>query len=179
MLPEPLHPAIVHFPIVLGILLPISALATLWAIRRGAAPRKAWAITVAVAGALFVASFVAVRTGEAEEDRVEHVVSEATLHEHEEAGERFLLLSGVLALIMAAGLAGGTVGSAGRWLGTAGTAVLVVAAVQVGSEGGELVYEQGAASAYVDAGSVSDAAAPARYADGEREDHDDDDGEEH
>lgn len=149
MIPEPLHPAIVHFPIVLAVLLPISALATLWAIRRGASARRAWAITVAIAGALFVASFAAVRTGDAEEDRVEQVVSEAVLHEHEEAGERFLLLSGVLTLVMATGLAGGALGGVGRWLGTAGTAFLVVAAVQVGSAGGDLVYEHGAASAYI------------------------------
>lgn len=172
MLPEPLHPAIVHFPIVLAVLLPISALATMWAIRRGASARKAWAITVAVAGALFLTSFAAVRTGDAEEDRVEEVVSEAALHEHEEAGERFLLLSGILGLVLVAGLASGAVGSAGRWLGTAGTAVLLVAAIDVGSAGGELVYEHGAGSAYVDgAAAVADGMAARR----DREDHEDED----
>ena len=49
MLPNPLHPAVVHFPIVFMFLLPISAGVALWAIRRGANPLKAWAVPVAFA----------------------------------------------------------------------------------------------------------------------------------
>lgn len=33
MLPDPLHPALVHFPVVLGFLLPVVALVPLWSIR--------------------------------------------------------------------------------------------------------------------------------------------------
>jgi len=44
MLPNPLHPAVVHFPIVLALLLPIFAIGALWTIRRGARPRRAWGI---------------------------------------------------------------------------------------------------------------------------------------
>ena len=166
MIPEPLHPAIVHFPIVLAVLLPIFALGALWAIRGGASVRRAWGVAVLAAAVLAASAFVAVRTGEAQEDRVESVVGEAALHEHEEAGERFLVLSAVLALVMATGLAGGPLGRAGRWVGTAGAVVLVAAAVQVGAAGGELVYQHGAASAYVDTTSGPDAA-PARAVDRE------------
>ena len=41
MLPEPLHPAIVHFPIVLTFLAPLAAGAALWAGRRGVRPSRA------------------------------------------------------------------------------------------------------------------------------------------
>lgn len=152
MLPEPLHPAVVHFPIVLAVLLPIFAAGAWWAIRRGARPRPMWALPVALAAALALSAFVALRTGESQEERVESVVAEQPLHEHEEAGERFLVLSGILAVVMAGGLLSGTAGSASRLVGTVGAVALVAAAVQVGDAGGQLVYRHGAASAYVDSG---------------------------
>ena len=105
MLPDPLHPAVVHFPIVFVVLLPLVIATVLWAIRRGAQPRRAWAIPVLLAAALVGSSWVALRTGEAQEERVEDVVARRPLHEHEEAGERFLVLSGILLLIAAGGLA--------------------------------------------------------------------------
>lgn len=151
MLLEPLHPAVVHFPIVLAVLLPIFALGTLWAIRRGARPRLAWAIPLALAGALVGSTYVALETGEAQEERVEQVVAEQALHSHEEAAERFMVLSGILFVVMAGGLLAGTPGTAARLVGTAGAVILVAAAVQVGDAGGKLVYQHGAASAYVDA----------------------------
>ncbi|NIP80713.1 MAG: hypothetical protein GWM90_16430 [Gemmatimonadetes bacterium] len=157
MLPDPLHPAIVHFPIVLAVLLPAFAVGALWAIRRGARPGWAWAVPLALAAVLAGSSWLAVETGEAQEDRVEDVVGEQVLHAHEEAGERFLVLSGILLLIMGAGLLKGRAGSASRLVGTVGAAALVIAAVQVGDAGGKLVYEHGAAAAYAspDAGGAA------------------------
>lgn len=144
----PLHPLVVHFPIVLVILLPIVAGVALWAIRRGASVRRAWLAPLAVGIALTVSAFVAVRTGSAQEDRVEHVVPRQSIHTHEEAGERLMILSGVLVVVAAAGLVRGTVGRAGRVLTTVGALGLVAAGVQVGHSGGQLVYRDGAASAY-------------------------------
>jgi uncharacterized membrane protein len=149
MLPEPLHPAVVHFPMVLVVLLPLVALVALWAIRRGARPGRAWLAPLAVAAALTLSAWLAIRTGEAEEERVEAVVSEQVLHEHEEAAERFLVLSGVLLLVTGVGLLRNTFGTSARVLATAGAFGLILAGVQVGSAGGDLVYSHGAASAYV------------------------------
>jgi len=148
MLPVPLHPAVVHFPIVLAVLLPISAVLGLWAIRRGTSPLRAWVIPAALALALAGSAWVALETGEAEEERVEAFVSEAAIHDHEEAAERFLLFSGVVALVAGLGLVSGSVGAAARLVASAGTVVILIAAVQVGARGGELVYEHGAAQAY-------------------------------
>lgn len=147
----PLHPMIVHFPMVLVILLPLFALGALWLVRRGAAPVRAWSLPLAFAAALFVSSFLAVNTGGQEEDRAERVVPENALHAHEEAGERFLWLSGALLVIVAAGLVPGIVGRGARLVGTAGAVALVFAGIQVGKAGGELVYVHGAASAYASA----------------------------
>lgn len=148
MLPSPLHPAVVHFPIVLAVLLPIFAIGALVAIRQGVPALRAWAFPLVFAAALTAGTWLAVETGEAEEDRVEEVVGHDVLHEHEEAGERFLVLSGILLLVAGAGLAPGKVGSAARFLATLGTVGLLVVGLQIGSSGGELVYEHGAASAY-------------------------------
>jgi len=144
----PLHPLVVHFPVVLAVLLPISALVALRVIGKGTTPRSAWALPVAVAAALTVSAFVATETGEREEDRVERVVGDAAVHGHEEAAERFLVLSGVLLLVAAVGLAPRTVGEAARLLTAVGAVGLLAAGVQVGHSGGELVYRHGAASAY-------------------------------
>lgn len=151
MLPDPLHPSVVHFPIVLTFLLPISVIAAIWVIRKSATPRRVWSAPLAIAAALWLSAFVATRTGENEEDRVESVVaSEAVIHDHEESAERFLLLSGVLLLVAGTGLFGGVVGRAGRLVTAAGALGLVGAAYQVGHSGGELVYRHGAAAAYVE-----------------------------
>ncbi len=150
MLPEPLHPVIVHFPVVLALLLPIFAGGALWAIRRGARPLRAWAIPAALAAALALSSWVAVETGEAAEDTVERVVPHAAMETHEDAAELFLVASGVLAVVAVAGLARGAAGRTARVSAALGTLALVALAFRVGHSGGQLVYRYGAASAYTD-----------------------------
>jgi uncharacterized membrane protein len=144
----PLHPVVVHFPIVLAVLLPISAIWALWAIRKGTTPLRAWSVPAAMAVALALSALAAVKTGEAQDERVERVVAEQPLETHEEAAETFLALSSGLALLVAAGLVRGRAGGIARMLGTAGAAGLVAVAVYVGHSGGKLVYQYGAASAY-------------------------------
>ena len=144
----PLHPLVVHFPIVLAILLPIAAVVALWAIRRGTSARRGWAVPLALAAALALGAFVATKTGDLEEDRVERIVPRRALHDHEEEGERFFIFSGILLLVTAAGLLHGRAGRAARIVSTAGAIGLVVAAVQVGHSGGTLVYRYDAARAY-------------------------------
>lgn len=151
----PLHPLVVHFPVVLVVLLPIFALAALWAIRRGTTARRAWLVPLAVSLALVASAAVATNTGEAQEETVEKVVPERSMHEHEEAGERFLVLSGVLLLVMAVGVVPGTVGRAARLVATAGSVALVAAGIQVGHSGGLLVYRDNAASAYATPGGAA------------------------
>ena len=156
MLPNPLHPVIVHFPIVLVVLLPLFIGGALWAIRRGASPRLAWAAPLAAAVALTGSAWLSVRTGQAQEERVEAVVPEAPFKAHEEAAEQFLAFSGVFLLVTGAGLAGGLVGRAARYVTVAGALGLLVAGVRVGDTGGKLVYTHGAASAYATSANTPD-----------------------
>ena len=145
----PLHPAVVHFPVVLAMLLPVVALAAALVVRRGGDARKTWLPVVIVAAGLAVSSFVAVRTGQAEEDTVEAVVPESAIHEHEERAELFFPLTVALLVVTAAGLASGQVATVARW--TSVGAALAVAGVgfAVGHSGGELVYVHNAGAAYV------------------------------
>ncbi|MFQ5538653.1 MAG: DUF2231 domain-containing protein [Gemmatimonadota bacterium] len=172
-MPEPLHPAVVHFPVVLAVLLPVVAIGVFIAIRRGVSPRS-WLVVVAMGGALALSSWVAVETGEEQEEVVEVVVPEGALEKHEEAGEALLVTSGVLFLLLAAGMAPGRVGSALRAVSSVASLALVLLAYNVGRSGGELVYEHGAAQAY-----VKNASSGVSGAKGERERHEvpsDDDG---
>ena len=139
-LPSPLHPAVVHFPIVLMILLPVAALGALWAIRRGTAPIRAWAIPVALAAGLTLSAWAAVETGESQGEKVEDTLGEQAVESHEDAAERFLLLSGAVLVVSAAGLLRGAVGRTARVVGTIAALGLIAAGYQVGHSGGRLVY---------------------------------------
>lgn len=161
MIPNPLHPAIVHFPIVFAVLLPFVAVGALWMIRRGTAARRAWLFPLALAGVLTLSAFVAVKSGQAQESRVEDVVGERAVHGHEEAGELFLVLSGVLLAVAAVGMAPGVAGRAARIVATLGAVAVLGAGYRVGASGGELVYRHGAASVYaLQGGAAATPAAP-------------------
>ena len=166
MLPDPLHPAVVHFPIELAWLAPGLALLTLLAIRRGSLPARAWAAVVLVQVLLAASAWLALETGEDQEERVERVVAERHIEEHEEAAERLLAASVAAFVLSTAGLLGGRIGGAGRVATIAVGVGALAAASVVGHSGGELVYRHGAASAYVDeAAPLPDVAAPSQRAD--------------
>lgn len=148
MLPDPIHPAVVHFPVVLAFLLPISAFIAIWTIRRGSRPARAWLVPLAIAGALSLSSWVSVQTGEGQGERVERVVPEQRLDSHEEAAEAFLTATIAVFLVMAGGLVRGRIGTTARWAAAAGSCALIAGAAYVGHTGGQLVYKYGAASAY-------------------------------
>ncbi len=155
MLPDPLHPAVVHLPIALAILVAGFAVPGLVLIHRGLLPSRSWAGVVLLQAILVGSGWVALETGEDEEERVERVVAERHIETHEEAAERFLLVAGIGLLACGAGLLPERIGAWGRVAGTLAAFGVLAAGVAVGHSGGELVYKYGAASAYVDtAGNV-------------------------
>lgn len=150
MLPDPLHPAMVHFPIALTAIIPLFVIGALVAIRRGAPPLKAWGLVVALMALLASSAILTAETGHDAEEEVEDFVDEDPIHEHEERADNLRNLAIVTVLVSAVGLAGGKVGAAGRGLGSALSVVLLVMSYGVGKSGGELVYEHGAANAYLE-----------------------------
>jgi uncharacterized membrane protein len=173
MIPDPLHPAIVHFPIVLAVLAPILAAAAFWAIHSGRATRRSWLGIVVLQIALVCATWAATETGEREEERVERVVAERHIEEHEEAAERFLALAALVLPLAAAGLLTGPIGTLNRALTIALSVATLGAAGAVGHSGGELVYRHGAAAAYVQPG-PNELGSPLAYS-GHDDDYDNDD----
>lgn len=148
----PLHPILVHFPIVLAALLPLLVLAYWSAGRRFASARKSWAGLVLMHILVFGSAYLAMQSGERDEERVEKVLaSETPLETHEHKGELFLWLSGLAVPLAALGLAPGMLGLSGRAFASMASLAIVFAAAQAGHSGGKLVYNHGAAAAYAGA----------------------------
>lgn len=168
MLPDPIHPAIVHFPIVFSVLLPLMAVGALLLARRGTPIRTVWLGVVGGAALLAGSAWLAVETGEQQEEQVEDVLSEAPLDTHQDRATGFLYLAAGTLVLTGAGLARGKIGQAGRAAGTVAALALLPAGYLVGHSGGELVYKYGAAQAYSSGARVS--AESHRTGDGEDRD---------
>lgn len=151
MMPDPLHPAVVHLPLALAVLLPGLAMLGTFLIHRGFLPTRAWALLVLLQALLVGSAWSALETGEDQEDRVEGFVAERLIEAHEEEAERFLLLAGIGLLAMTVGLLPRDAGRVGRVVGSACAFGVLAAGLAAGHSGGELVYRHGAANAYVDA----------------------------
>jgi uncharacterized membrane protein len=151
MLPDPIHPSIVHFPIVLTALLPLLVAGAFLLARKGTPIRTAWLGVTTAAALLAGSAWLAVETGEQQEERVENVVGDQPLGTHEERATLFLYLAAGTLAVTLAGLARGRAGQLGRAAATAAALVLLPAGYLVGHSGGELVYKYGAAQAYVSA----------------------------
>lgn len=160
MIPDPLHPAMVHFPIALASLVPMFAILAALAIRAGWIPTRAWLAVVLMQAILAGSAWVAHETGENEEEKVEKVVEERYIEEHEEAADLLLWSAAITFAISLVGVAGGTVGTVGRAVSILAMFVVAGASVPAGKLGGELVYHHGAASAYVQTGEAAPAAPP-------------------
>lgn len=171
------HPKVVHIPIALGVLMPLLAGGVLLAWWRQWLPARSWMLVVALQAILLGSGIVALQTGESEEDRVERVVPERAIEEHEEAAEVFVWTSGGVLGLMLLALA---ISRSKAALPTAAVAALGTLAVlglgyRTGQAGGDLVYRHNAASAYTSSaqGSMgSRGRAPSPYG---GEEHDDDD----
>lgn len=144
------HPKLVHVPMALGVLMPIISAGLLLAWWRKWLPPRAWLVAVGLQAALVGSGILAMKTGSAQEDRVEAVVAESAIERHEEAAEQFVWASGaVLALmLLAAAAAARRPGPAFATVATLGTVVVLGFGYRTGEAGGALVYEHGAARAY-------------------------------
>lgn len=169
----PTHPLFVHLPMALAVLMPLLSFGLLLAWWRGWFRPRTWSIAVAAQALLAVSGFVAMRTGEADEERVERVVAESAIEAHEEAAELFtwsavlVLALSVLPLLLHRRPAPAQVAALGASVAT--LAVLGLG-YRVGAAGGELVYRHGAANAFTTAAGAQ--ALPATTPRGDRDDDD-------
>lgn len=150
------HPKLVHLPIGLAVLMPLVAGGLLLAWWRRWLPARAWVIALALQAVLVGSGILALRSGEAEEERVERVVAERFIEEHEEAAEAFVWASGGVLAVMLLGLALSSrrAGPVAATVATLGTVVVLGLGYRTGQAGGDLVYRHGAGQAYVSGGAT-------------------------
>jgi len=129
-------------------LLPLVALVAILVIRGRSSPRPIWAVVVVVGALLAGSTWLAVQTGEDDEEMVEEAVPEGPVERHEEAGERLLILSGLLAVVLAAGWTSGRYGAFFRYAGLGATILVAASGIATGHSGGTLVYQHNAARVY-------------------------------
>lgn len=96
----PLHPIAVHFPIAIGMLMPLLIIIVILGIKRWSWPQQIWNVLVVFQFVCVVSSFAAVNLGEKDEDRIKSSVSSEMLEEHEELGEKVPWTSGILLIVM-------------------------------------------------------------------------------
>lgn len=146
----PLHPALVHLPLALAFVMPILAIGFAWASWTERIRPRSWIAVVALQAVLLAAGLVAMNTGEREEDRVERIVPEAALEQHEEYASQFVWATGVTLVLAALVLVTPkrTIVRSLTVATVAGSLVVAAAAVRVGDAGGRLVYEHNAGAAY-------------------------------
>ena len=145
----PLHPAVVHLPLGLAILMPLLALAFTLAWWKGWASRRAWALVFGLQLLLVGAGLFVKQTGEREARNARRVLVRGTIHPHSQAADYFVWASGATLLIAGLGLV--LRERRARWAAvgaTAATFAVAAIAVRVGHLGGELVYVKGAATVY-------------------------------
>jgi uncharacterized membrane protein len=147
----PLHPAIVHLPLGVALIVPLVALALTFALWRGRWPTSVWGLVVGLQVLVVGGAGFAMRTGEQEEDRVEHVVAHKLIHEHEEKAEAFMGSAWAVLFLSAGVLLARRKPALMRGLGVAtsvGAVAMAGLGLNAGRAGGELVYVHGAAKAY-------------------------------
>lgn len=146
------HPKVVHLPIALAVLMPLVCAGLLFAWMSDLLPRRAWIIALVLQVVLVGSSFVAMRSGETEEETVEAVVAEAQIEAHEEAAEVFTWTAATALLFFAGALLfGDPLGRKLAMMATASSLLVLALGYRAGQGGGALVYQHGAAAAYTSA----------------------------
>lgn len=168
----PLHPKLVHLPIALAVLMPLFSGGVLLAWWRGWFRHRTWSLVAAAQALLVASSFVAMRTGEADEERVERVVAESALEAHEEAAEAFTWTAALVLLLCVVPLTTRRpqIALPAALASVVGTGIVLGLGFRVGEAGGALVYRHGAAAAWAATGDVLPVPASALRGDGDDDD---------
>jgi uncharacterized membrane protein len=147
----PLHPAVVHVPIGVAVIMPLVAILLTFAIWKKWLPRKAWWLVVILQAVVVLGCFAALATGEDAEHKAEKVVSDDLIEQHHDAGVVFTVLAVGTLAVAGAGIAVARKEKLSNLLNAATTVAsigVLAMGAYVGHLGGRLVFVHGAAQAY-------------------------------
>jgi uncharacterized membrane protein len=145
----PIHPFIVHWPLALAFLMPLLSFVFALGIKKQWIKPKFWLVIIILQATVVGSGYLAMETGEDEEEKVEKMIDKKAIHEHEERAEVFIALS-VVSLVLTIV----TILLKEKWrpmlalLSSISLAGASFAAFRTGEAGGALVYQYGAANAY-------------------------------
>jgi len=147
----PFHPALVHLPLGVSLVLPLLAFLAAVAIWKGWVPKRTWWVIVLLQAMLAVGTFMTYQTGKHEKDLVGGIVDDAPVAAHEEAAEVFsVAVYATLVVSIAAGVAQASrLAPVAHLLVAALGLVIVFLGMRVGHLGGRLIYVHNAAQAHL------------------------------
>ena len=141
MLPNPLHPAVVHIPIGLAVVIPLMSFVVAFGVRKGWFRVRTWVLILLLQMILVSSAFVAVETGEEQEDSTPLAVAEEKIEAHEDYGHMMLIAAGITFLLMFGGLhPKRPIAEKFQWVSIAASLVVLIIAFKTGHSGGQLVY---------------------------------------
>jgi hypothetical protein len=144
----PLHPAIVHIPLVLCGLTPIVAAFLAWRTWRGHGDRRAWLVAIALQLVIVIGAYVAANAGSSDAHAIGGAVPRDAIHEHAQAAGWFeWAADATLALLVAAAALRDKRSAIAGFAAAAVATVTVAIAFRVGHLGGEIVFEHDAPAA--------------------------------
>jgi len=145
-LPDPLHPAIVHFPIALAMVALLFEVISRHRRLAGLAPAGSLLVVLAALGAL--AAYVTGRL--AADEAVVPPDAAGILDTHEDLGIAVMVGLVMLALVRLALARGGRSSGVAAWLYIGAFAVVVALVVRTGHLGGQMVFRHGVGTAPVE-----------------------------
>ncbi len=147
----PYHPLVVHFPIALSFILPPLIVVFAYFIKTNRMNPVSWLIIISLQLMIVATGYIAMETGENDEETVERVVPKKLIHEHEEAAEIFVG-SGVIVLVLSVAVffIRKDLGFIIKMIIAFISLISLFLSIKTGKLGGELVYKHGGASAYIE-----------------------------
>jgi uncharacterized membrane protein len=146
----PFHPSIVHLPIVLSFMLPFVMIFCFLMLKTQKSHHLIWALVIFLQGIVVLSGYLALESGEIEEDRVEKIVEAKMINQHEEAAEIFVGFSVIIfCLNIVAYFLKGQYQFNVMLTAIFLAFVSLFLGINVGSRGGDLVYKHGAGRAFL------------------------------
>jgi len=145
----PLHPFLAHIPLVLALFMPVILFSLVILIAKGKLSEKGWWVGVITQSCLVVFAYIALSSGEGEEDLVAQFVSKRFIGQHENMAEVFSGLSVILLGVMIViNYVKENLAKKLRVLAAVFSFIPLGVGLYVGMLGGEIAYAHGGAEAY-------------------------------